>query len=107
MKVIGLTGGIASGKSTAAQYMRQQGAHHIDADKLGHAAYEPGTQAFGEVVATFGEDVVDADGRIDRKALGAKVFGAGNRLQELTDIVMFLQPHYDVVPPEFHYRVYP
>ncbi len=84
---IGLTGGIASGKSTVAKYLEQLGAHVIDADKLGHRAYEPDTRAFRAVVEAFGPDVVDADGRIDRKALGAKVFGRPDRMKELTDIV--------------------
>ena len=85
--VIGLTGGIASGKSTAARYMKDLGAPVIDADVLGHRAYEPDTQAFREVVATFGDDVVGADGQIDRKALGGKVFGNPGGLKQLTDIV--------------------
>jgi len=84
---IGLTGGIASGKSTAARYLAQLGAHVIDADKLGHRVYEPGTPGFERVVATFGADVVAAAGQIDRKVLGAKVFGAPDRLRQLTDIV--------------------
>lgn len=84
---IGLTGGIASGKSTVARHLASLGAHVIDADKLGHRAYEPGTEAFRAVVAAFGDDVVDGDGRIDRKALGAKVFGRPERLKQLTDIV--------------------
>jgi dephospho-CoA kinase len=84
---IGLTGGIASGKSTAAGYLAQLGGHVIDADKLGHRVYEPGTGAFDRVVAGFGADVVGSDGRIDRKVLGARVFGAPERLKQLTDIV--------------------
>jgi len=60
------------------------GAHVIDADKLGHRAYLAGTAAFDQVVATFGTDVVGEDGEIDRRALGAKVFGEGSRLDELT-----------------------
>jgi len=85
--VICLTGGIASGKSTAARFLREQGAHVIDADQLGHRTYEPGSPAHGKVVAAFGEDVAGADGRIDRKALGAKVFGKPDQLKRLTDIV--------------------
>ena len=85
--IIGLTGGIASGKSTAAQLFEAWGAYVIDADKLGHRAYLAGTQAFDQVVATFGADVVGNDGEVDRKALGGKVFGSGNRLDELTAIV--------------------
>jgi phosphopantetheine adenylyltransferase/dephospho-CoA kinase len=85
--IIGLTGGIASGKSTAARYLGGLGAHVIDADLLGHRAYEPGTPAFVAVVQTFGEDVVGADGSIDRKVLGSKVFGQPDALRRLTDIV--------------------
>lgn len=84
---IGLTGGIASGKSTAARYLAQLGAHVIDADVLGHRVYDPGTPGFQQVVAEFGEEVVGGDGRIDRKVLGSKVFGDRQRLARLTDIV--------------------
>ena len=86
MIVIGLTGGIASGKSTAARHLGERGATVIDADKLGHRAYDPDTPGFDKVVAEFGLDVVD-DGKIDRKALGAKVFGDPAALKRLTDIV--------------------
>ena len=86
MIVIGLTGGIASGKSTAAAYLAERGAAVIDADKLGHRAYDPDTPGFDKVVAEFGLEVV-SDGRIDRKALGAQVFGDPAQLKRLTDIV--------------------
>jgi dephospho-CoA kinase len=86
-KVICLTGGIASGKSTAARFLEERGAHVIDADLLGHRAYAPGSPAHARVVAAFGADVVAPDGSIDRKALGAKVFGRPERLKQLTDIV--------------------
>jgi phosphopantetheine adenylyltransferase/dephospho-CoA kinase len=59
----------------------------IDADVLGHRTYEPGSHAHAQIVATFGSDVLAADGRIDRKALGAKVFGKPAELKRLTDIV--------------------
>lgn len=85
--IIGLTGGIASGKSTAARFFAEQGAFVIDSDKLGHRAYEPGTGAFAQVVAAFGPDVVSAEGTIDRKVLGGKVFGKPDELKKLTDIV--------------------
>ena len=87
MIVVGLTGGIASGKSTVARELARRGARVIDADKLGHRAYEPGTQAHREVIAAFGEDVRAADGTIDRAALGARVFGKPAELKRLTDIV--------------------
>ena len=85
--VIGLIGGIASGKSTAAKTLGDWGAHVIDADKLGHRAYLKDTAAFHAVVATFGEDTIGADGEIDRRALGGKVFGDADKLKQLTDIV--------------------
>lgn len=84
---IGLTGGIASGKSTVARYLAQLGAHVIDADRLGHQVYEPGTPGFDRVVEAFGREVVGTDGRIDRKVLGGKVFGNPDALKRLTDIV--------------------
>ena len=87
MRVVGLTGGIASGKSTAATLLGELGAHVIDADVLGHQAYNPGTSAFQAVVKTFGEDIVADDGSIDRRALGGKVFGDEDALRRLTDIV--------------------
>jgi dephospho-CoA kinase len=86
-QVIGLTGGMASGKSTAARFLREQGAHVIDADVLGHRTYEPGSPAYAKVVAAFGEDILAPDGAIDRNALGAKVFGRPAELKKLTDIV--------------------
>ena len=86
-KVICLTGGLASGKSTAARFLKEQGAHVIDADVLGHRAYDPGTRSHALVVAAFGADVLAADGRIDRKVLGGKVFGKPEQLKRLTDIV--------------------
>ena len=85
--IIGLTGGIASGKSTVAQQLEQLGAHVIDADKLGHNAYVSGSEAFDLVVSVFGGDTVGSDGEIDRKVLGAKVFGNAESLKKLTDIV--------------------
>ncbi|MDE0008595.1 MAG: dephospho-CoA kinase [Gammaproteobacteria bacterium] len=87
MRVIGLTGGIASGKSTAARHLETRGAVMIDADKLGHRAYEPDTEAFRKVVQAFGDDIVSDDGQINRRALGGKVFGNPDELDRLTGIV--------------------
>ncbi len=84
---IGLTGGIGSGKSTVAAMLRDKGAHLIDADKVGHEAYEPGTKVWQEVVAAFGRDIVGEDGGIDRKKLGPIVFGNPEALQRLNSIV--------------------
>ena len=84
--IIGLTGGIASGKSTAARYLAELGAFVIDADKLGHQVYEPGTPGHRAVVAAFGDDILAEDGTINRRALGGKVFGKPDELKRLTDI---------------------
>lgn len=87
LNIICLTGGLASGKSTAVAYLADKGAHIIDADILGHRAYDPGTRAFDEVIATFGEEVRGDDGQINRKILGGKVFGKPGELDKLTAIV--------------------
>ncbi len=87
MHVIGLTGGIASGKSTVARFFRDRDIPVIDADVLGHRTYEPGTDTFASVVRMFGDKLVAPDGGIDRKALGARVFGQPDELKKLTDIV--------------------
>ena len=87
MITVGLTGGIASGKSTVARELASRGARVIDADKLGHRAYEPGSEAHRQVIAAFGPEVRSPEGLIDRPALGAKVFGKPDQLKRLTDIV--------------------
>lgn len=87
MHVIGLTGGIASGKSTVTAFFRNHDVPVIDADLLGHRTYEPGTDTFAAVVSTFGNDLVAEDGTIDRRILGGKVFGKPEELKRLTDIV--------------------
>lgn len=75
MRVIGLTGGIASGKSLVSQQLAELGATILDADKLGHESYKPGTDTYRAVIEAFGQDIVGSDGEIDRRALGTKVFG--------------------------------
>lgn len=87
MHVLGLTGGIASGKSTVARFFREHDVPIIDADVLGHRTYEPGSDTFAAVVRTFGDELVAPDGTIDRKVLGGKVFGRADELKKLTDIV--------------------
>ena len=87
MRSIGLTGGIASGKSTVTGTLADLGATIIDADRLGHRTYEPGTETFAQVVAAFGDDIVGEDGTIDRPTLGGKVFGEAGAMTRLTDIV--------------------
>jgi phosphopantetheine adenylyltransferase/dephospho-CoA kinase len=85
--VIGLTGGIASGKSTVTAFFKDRDVPVIDADVLGHRTYDPGTDTFAAVVNAFGDDVVAADGTIDRRVVGGKVFGKPEELKRLTDIV--------------------
>jgi dephospho-CoA kinase len=85
--VIGLTGGIGSGKSTVAAMLAELGADVIDTDKVGHEVYRPGTEGFRQVTAAFGADVVAPDGGIDRRRLAAKVFADPGALQRLNAIV--------------------
>jgi len=85
--VIGLTGGIGSGKSTVAAMLADLGADIIDTDKVGHDVYRPGSPGFAQVVEAFGPDVVAADGTIDRRALAARVFSDPEALARLNAIV--------------------
>jgi dephospho-CoA kinase len=71
---IGLTGNIATGKSTVAKMLVALGAEHIDADRVAHEMIAPEGPAYDEVVAAFGEQILAPDGRIDRGKLGARVF---------------------------------
>lgn len=87
MRIIGVTGGIGTGKSSVARLLAELGATVIDADKVGHQVYAPGTPGFDQVVAAFGDAVVGADGAVDRKRLGAIVFGDPQALARLNAIV--------------------
>ncbi|MDR7463968.1 MAG: dephospho-CoA kinase [Armatimonadota bacterium] len=86
-RVVGLTGGLASGKSTVAAILRQLGAVVISADALAREVMEPGTEAYREVVAAFGPGVLQPDGRIDRARLASWIYAdppARRRLNEIT-----------------------
>ncbi|QDR80997.1 dephospho-CoA kinase [Sporomusa termitida] len=74
MYLIGLTGGIASGKSTVSTMLQELGAYIIDADKLAHEITKPHKRAWQEIVAAFGSAVTDANGQINRKRLGKIIF---------------------------------
>lgn len=84
---IGLTGGIASGKSLVSARLRELGALLIDADALAREVVEPGTLGLARVVEAFGAGILDEDGRLDRPALGAIVFQEPSRLEVLNGIV--------------------
>jgi dephospho-CoA kinase len=85
--LIGLTGGIASGKSTIARRLAEHGAVHIDADQLSREAVEPGTPALAAIVERFGSIILNPDGGLDRAALGAIVFSDPDALTALNAIV--------------------
>lgn len=87
MKVIGITGGIGSGKSTAAGLLSDLGAYVVDADKVGHDVYRPGSEGWRRVVTEFGQQVVASDGTIDRKRLGAIVFSDRMALARLNALL--------------------
>ena len=87
MKVIGLTGGIGSGKSTVSQLLAEIGAVIIDADRVGHEAYQPGTGTWHALVDAFGEQILAPDRNIDRKKLGSIVFKDPDTLKKLNSIV--------------------
>ena len=86
MYLIGLTGGIASGKTVVASRLAEHGAIHIDADKLARQVVEPGQPALSELAAEFGSEIIASDGSLDRAALGAMVFGNPERLAKLNAI---------------------
>jgi dephospho-CoA kinase len=87
MKVIGLTGGIASGKSTVSGFLRELGATIIDVDKVWHGALKPDTELGRGVVAAFGKDILTPNGGIDRKRLGEIVFASPEALARLNNIM--------------------
>lgn len=86
MKLVGLTGGVGSGKSTVADMLRELGASVVDADEAAHAVYEPGSPGFDAVVREFGDQYV-AGGRIDRSRLGELVFNDDDARRRLNSIV--------------------
>ena len=86
MQIVGITGGIACGKSTVAQIFERLGAVVIDADRIAREVVQPGTEGFERVVAHFGEGILSPSGAIDREALGAVVFADPHRRKALEKI---------------------
>ncbi|MBA7602567.1 Dephospho-CoA kinase [subsurface metagenome] len=87
MKVIGLTGGIGSGKSTVSQFLAELGAVIVDADRVGHEAFKPNTDVWREVVAAFGRQILTTNGDVDREKLGETVFANPESLLRLNQIM--------------------
>lgn len=87
MILVGLTGGIGSGKTTVSTMLAARGAVIIDADQITRELQAPGSPVLAEIVDAFGEDVLDPSGALDRPALAAKVFGDPEALARLNKIV--------------------
>jgi dephospho-CoA kinase len=87
MLKLGLTGGIASGKSAVATLLRELGFPVLDADSVSHKLMEPGQPAHDEILKLFGEDLADTSGRIDRAKLAAIVFADRGKLAQLNAIL--------------------
>jgi dephospho-CoA kinase len=87
MLLVGLTGGLASGKSFVGQQLAGLGCHLIQADRLGHDVLMPGGEAYDAAVAEFGGEILNPDGTIDRRALAAVVFNDPARLEKLNQMV--------------------
>ena len=85
--VIGLTGGIASGKTTVSDYLNSLGVCVIDADEVAHEVTSPGSAGFKEIIEEFGEDLLTAEGNLNRKKLGEIVFSDKEALSKLNAIV--------------------
>ncbi len=87
MRLIGLTGNIASGKTVVADLLKEKGATLIDADTLSREAVLPGTRALETIISRWGREVLDASGNLDRAALRRIVFTDQNQLDELNTII--------------------
>jgi dephospho-CoA kinase len=87
IRVIGLTGGIASGKSSIARFFEEQGVPVIDADQLARVAVMPGSPAVDRITAIFGIEILAVDGTLDRKRLGAMVFSSESKRRQLEEIL--------------------
>jgi len=87
MLKVGLTGGLACGKTLVGEALARLGCLLVQADELGHEVLAPGGEAYEAVVQEFGSDILGKDGQIDRRALAARVFGSPDRLARLNALV--------------------
>ena len=85
-RIIGITGGIASGKSTVTEFLRQQGYQVIDADQVVHELQEPEGRLYQALLSAFGSAILQEDGRLDRPKLGAMIFGNPELLAQSSQI---------------------
>ena len=85
-RIIGITGGIASGKSTVTEFLRQQGYQVIDADQVVHELQEPGGRLYQALLSAFGSAILQEDGYLDRPKLGAMIFGNPELLAQSSQI---------------------
>ena len=85
-RIIGITGGIASGKSIVTEFLRQQGYQVIDADQVVHELQEPGGRLYQALLSAFGSAILREDGRLDRPKLGAMIFGNPQLLEQSSQI---------------------
>ncbi|NTW81470.1 MAG: dephospho-CoA kinase [Geobacteraceae bacterium] len=87
MRIIGLTGGIATGKSSIAQFFKEQGVPVIDADQLARDAVLPGSPVLEKIISIFGRDVITQHGELDRKRLGTMIFSDTVKRRQLEEIL--------------------
>lgn len=87
LKIVGLTGGVASGKTTVANMFKKLGAIIVDADELARTAVARGSEAFQKIIEEFGNNFLDKDGELDRKKLGKSVFSDATKKEKLEKII--------------------
>src|ERR1700679_232873 len=87
MLKVGLTGGIATGKTTVASMLRDRDVPLLDADPLGHELLEPGQAAYDEVVTAFGQEILEAGGKVNRAKLGGVIFADAHKRARLNQIL--------------------
>jgi dephospho-CoA kinase len=87
MLIVGLTGGVASGKSVVSQILKEEGAYLVDADQIARELVQPRTPTWKELIKAFGKEILQKDGSIDRKKLAAKIFSDPEQRGQLNRIL--------------------